>query len=59
MPLLFSGSLYQQLLLGVAGILIGNVALTYQPWGDAYKKLGMGGLLNEAFKPWVLEVNFF
>ena len=21
----------------VAGILIGNVALTYQPWGDAYK----------------------
>lgn len=37
---------------GVAGILIGNVALTYQPWGDAYKKLGMGGLLNEAFKPW-------
>ncbi|EGW32395.1 uncharacterized protein SPAPADRAFT_139244 [Spathaspora passalidarum NRRL Y-27907] len=37
---------------GVAGLLIGNVALTYQPWGDAYEKLGMGGLLNEAFKPW-------
>ncbi|KAI3402995.2 TPN1 [Candida oxycetoniae] len=37
---------------GVAGILIGNVALTYKPWGDAYASLGMGGLLNEAFRPW-------
>ncbi|KAG7666158.1 TPN1 [[Candida] subhashii] len=37
---------------GVAGILIGNVALTYKPWGDAYANLGMGGLLHEAFKPW-------
>lgn len=37
---------------GVAGLLIGNVALTYKPWGDAYAELGMGGLLNEAFKPW-------
>ncbi|CAK9436888.1 uncharacterized protein LODBEIA_P14100 [Lodderomyces beijingensis] len=37
---------------GVAGMLIGNVALTYKPWGDAYANLGMGGLLNEAFKPW-------
>ncbi|KAL6449552.1 LOW QUALITY PROTEIN: TPN1 Vitamin B6 transporter TPN1 [Candida maltosa Xu316] len=37
---------------GVAGLLIGNVALTYQPWGDAYAKLGMGGLLHEAFRPW-------
>ncbi|ODV80412.1 uncharacterized protein CANTADRAFT_49299 [Suhomyces tanzawaensis NRRL Y-17324] len=37
---------------GLAGTLIGNVALTYEPWGDAYAKYGMGGLLNEAFKPW-------
>lgn len=37
---------------GVAGLLIGNVALTYEPWGDAYAKLGMGGLLHEAFRPW-------
>ncbi|KAI5954489.1 TPN1 [Candida jiufengensis] len=37
---------------GVAGLLIGNVALTYKPWGDAYENFGMGGLLNEAFKPW-------
>ncbi|KAI5949724.1 TPN1 [Candida theae] len=37
---------------GVAGLLIGNVALGYKPWGDAYAKWGMGGLLNEAFKPW-------
>ncbi|KAI5962235.1 TPN1 [Candida pseudojiufengensis] len=37
---------------GVAGLLIGNVALTYKPWGEAYETFGMGGLLNEAFKPW-------
>ncbi|KAG5420739.1 TPN1 [Candida metapsilosis] len=37
---------------GVAGLLIGNVALGYKPWDDAYAKWGMGGLLNEAFKPW-------
>lgn len=37
---------------GVAGLLIGNVALTYEPWGEAYAKLGMGGLLHEAFRPW-------
>jgi Purine-cytosine permease and related proteins len=37
---------------GVAGLLIGNVALTYKPWGDAYAHFGMGGLLNEVFKPW-------
>ncbi|KAF3989839.1 hypothetical protein FT663_03375 [Candidozyma haemuli var. vulneris] len=37
---------------GTAAILIGNVALTYGPWAEAYEKMGMGGLLNEAFKAW-------
>ncbi|CAN3353205.1 vitamin B6 transporter Tpn1p [Diutina catenulata] len=37
---------------GVVGLLIGNVALTYQPWGDAYAEYGMGGLLHAAFAPW-------
>lgn len=37
---------------GVAGILIGNVAMNYEPWGEAYESLGMGGLLNAAFLPW-------
>lgn len=37
---------------GVAGLLIGNCALKYQPWGEAYEKYGMGGLLWAAFEPW-------
>ena len=37
---------------GTAAILIGNVALNYTPWGEAYATMGMGGLLNEAFKAW-------
>lgn len=37
---------------GMAGILIGNVALTYEPWNEVYEQYGMGGLLNESFKPW-------
>ena len=36
LPLLFGISI-PTTFVGVAGILIGNVALTYQPWGDAYK----------------------
>ncbi|KAK6455596.1 uncharacterized protein RJT20DRAFT_128889 [Scheffersomyces xylosifermentans] len=50
--LTFFGILIPTTFVGVAGLLIGNVALTYQPWGDAYAKYGMGGLLNESFKPW-------
>ncbi|KAK6205436.1 uncharacterized protein RJT21DRAFT_15853 [Scheffersomyces amazonensis] len=48
----FFGILIPTTFVGVAGLLIGNVALTYEPWGNAYAAYGMGGLLNEAFKPW-------
>jgi NCS1 nucleoside transporter family len=34
------------------GTLIANVAFNYEPWREIYDKYGMGGLLNEAFKPW-------
>ncbi|CAI5757375.1 unnamed protein product [Candida verbasci] len=37
---------------GCSALLIGNVALNYPPWNEAYQKVGMGGLLNEVFKPW-------
>ena len=37
---------------GVAGLLIGNCALKYPPWAEAYEKYGMGGLLWAAFEPW-------
>lgn len=42
----------------VAGILIGNVALTYQPWNDIYAENGMGGLLHASFVPWGRGGNF-
>ncbi|KAI5970846.1 TPN1 [Candida margitis] len=48
----FLGTFVPTTFVGVIGLLVGNVALTYKPWGDAYAKWGMGGLLNEAFKPW-------
>lgn len=50
--LTFFGICIPTTFVGVAGLLIGNVALTYEPWGEAYAKLGMGGLLHEAFTPW-------
>lgn len=37
---------------GVLGLLIGNIALSYQPWNDVWVEYGMGGLLVEAFSPW-------
>lgn len=50
--LTFFGILIPTTFVGVLGLLIGNVALSYKPWGDVYEVYGMGGLLNEAFKPW-------
>lgn len=50
--LTFLGTLIPTTFVGTAGILIGNVAMTYQPWNDAYNEMGMGGLLNAAFEPW-------
>ncbi|RLV83905.1 Vitamin B6 transporter [Meyerozyma sp. JA9] len=50
--LTFLGICIPTTFVGVAGLLIGNVALSYKPWGDAYANLGMGGLLHEAFLPW-------
>lgn len=50
--LTFFGICIPTTFVGVAGLLIGNVALNYEPWGQAYAKLGMGGLLHEAFAHW-------
>lgn len=50
--LTFLGILVPTTFVGVIAILIGNVAMNYAPWGDAYESLGMGGLLNAAFLPW-------
>lgn len=50
--LTFFGILVPTTFVGVVAILVGNVAMNYEPWGEAYKSLGMGGLLNAAFSPW-------
>lgn len=50
--LTFFGTLIPSTFVGVLALLIGNVALTYEPWMLAYETYGMGGILNEAFKPW-------
>lgn len=50
--LTFFGILLPTSFVGILGLLIGNVALSYKPWGEVYELNGMGGLLNEAFIPW-------
>ncbi|KAG7196077.1 uncharacterized protein KQ657_000088 [Scheffersomyces spartinae] len=48
----FFGILLPTSFVGVIGSLIGNVAMNYQPWNDAYAEAGMGGLLFKAFERW-------
>ncbi|CCE72444.1 Piso0_000012 [Millerozyma farinosa CBS 7064] len=36
----------------VVSIICGNIAYSYKPWKDAYDLNGVGGLLNEACRPW-------
>lgn len=48
----FFGIFLPTTFVGVIALLIGNVALSYQPWFEAYESYGMGGLLNAAFEPW-------
>lgn len=50
--LTFFGIFFPTTFVGIVAILIGNVAVNYAPWDLAYEELGMGGLLNVAFKPW-------
>lgn len=50
--LTFFGIFIPTSFVGVVAMLIGNVALSYQPWNDAYAHYGMGGLLNAVFSPW-------
>lgn len=50
--LTYFGVLVPIAFVGTVGILIGNVALNYAPWGEAYTNSGIGGLLNEVFSAW-------
>lgn len=48
----FFGILIPTSFVGIVALLIGNVAMSYQPWNDAFATNGMGGLLHEVFTPW-------
>lgn len=48
----FFGILIPTTFVGTVALLIGNAALSFEPWFQAYNNQGMGGLLNEVFKPW-------
>ncbi|KAK6457398.1 purine-cytosine transport protein [Scheffersomyces xylosifermentans] len=36
----------------IVGTICGSIAYAYKPWNDAYASFGVGGLINECFKPW-------
>ncbi|ODV81108.1 uncharacterized protein CANTADRAFT_20648 [Suhomyces tanzawaensis NRRL Y-17324] len=36
----------------VVATLCGSIAYGYPPWNEAYQQFGVGGIINEAFKPW-------
>ncbi|VEU21256.1 DEKNAAC102195 [Brettanomyces naardenensis] len=48
----FFGTTIPTLFGAVIGILIGNAAVGYVPWGDAYEANSLGGLLNVVFGRW-------
>lgn len=48
----FLGIAIPNLFVGVIGILLASVAVTYQPWNDQYERHGMGGLLWAGFERW-------
>lgn len=50
--LTFAGIAIPSTFVAVAGTLCGAIAYSYEPWNQAYESYGIGGLLNESFKPW-------
>ena len=46
------GTLVPTLFVGVLGIILAAIAVTYQPWNDEYNTHGMGGLLWAGFERW-------
>ncbi|SMN18509.1 similar to Saccharomyces cerevisiae YGL186C TPN1 Plasma membrane pyridoxine (vitamin B6) transporter [Maudiozyma saulgeensis] len=46
------GTLIPTLFVGILGLLLSAVAVTYQPWNDEYNTHGMGGLLWSGFSRW-------
>ncbi|GEQ71453.1 hypothetical protein JCM33374_g5137 [Metschnikowia sp. JCM 33374] len=46
------GTLVPTTAVGVAAILVGNIAVTYKPWADAFDSSSLGGLLGAVFEPW-------
>lgn len=50
--LTFFGTLLPTTFVGVLGVILAAIAVSYQPWNDAYNEYGMGGLLYAGFERW-------
>lgn len=50
--LTFFGTAIPTLFVGVLGILLSSVAMSYKPWMNEYETHGMGGLLWAGFERW-------
>ncbi|ABN65839.2 purine-cytosine transport protein [Scheffersomyces stipitis CBS 6054] len=48
----FLGIAVPSTFVAIIGTICGSIAYAYQPWNDAYNNFGIGGLINECFKPW-------
>ncbi|KAK6461211.1 purine-cytosine transport protein [Scheffersomyces coipomensis] len=48
----FLGITIPSLFVAIPGTLCGVIAYGYPPWTAAYDSFGVGGLINEVFKPW-------
>ncbi|QLG74300.1 hypothetical protein HG535_0G01840 [Zygotorulaspora mrakii] len=50
--LTFFGTFIPTLYVGVLGLLLAAIAVTYEPWTEQYNSYGMGGLLHAGFERW-------
>lgn len=48
----FTGISVPTTFVALISIICGTIAYSYKPWNDAYLEFGVGGLINEACKPW-------
>lgn len=46
------GTLLPTLFVGVLGVMLSSIAMSYEPWFDEYTSHGMGGLLWSGFQRW-------
>lgn len=50
--LTFLGILLPTAFVGVLGVILGSIAMSYGEWNESFNEYGMGGLLHSGFKRW-------